>query len=66
MFEVLPSWYPIVRLPAVVLLEVGEGFVEIFGVDVGEYLPEYLAIFELGPGCYPAGEVECVDLESYN
>jgi hypothetical protein len=34
-------------LAAVVLFEVGEGLIEVVGIDVGEYLPEYLAVFEL-------------------
>ena len=39
-------------------VEVGEGFAEIVRVDVGEYLPEYLAVFELVIGGDSTGELE--------
>ena len=65
MLEVLPFGDPVVGNGAAAvgaLVEVGQGFVEVVGVDVGENLPEDLAIFELVPGADPAGEVERVDL----
>jgi hypothetical protein len=63
MLQILPSWYPIVRLAAIVLFEVGEGLVEVVSIDIGEDLPQYLAIFELVQSGNSVGEVESVDLE---
>jgi hypothetical protein len=48
----------------VTLVEVGERFVEVVGVDIGEHLPEYLPIFELAPRVDPPGDVERVDLHT--
>jgi hypothetical protein len=61
-FEVLPSWYPVVRLAAVVLFKVGEGLVEVISIDVGEDLPQYLAVFKLVQCGDSVGKVEGVDL----
>lgn len=46
-----------------ILFKIWEGFVEVFGVDVREDLPEDLAVLELSPGGDSASEVECVELE---
>lgn len=59
--EVLPSRDPIGGA-AVALVEVGEGLVEVLGVDVGEDLPQDLAVFELVPRSHASGQVEGVDL----
>lgn len=51
-------------MAAVVLFEIWEGLVEVVGVDVGEDLPQYLAVFELAQRRDSVGEVEGVDLDA--
>lgn len=58
MLEILPFRYPAVSDgPSAIcaFVEIGKRLVEVFRVDFGQYLPEYLAIFELIPCCYAAG-----------
>ena len=65
MLQVLPSWYPIVTLAAVVaLFEYGEGLAEVLDIDIVEDLPEYLAVFKLAPCGYSTGNLKSVDLVS--
>jgi hypothetical protein len=48
--EVLPFGDPVAGLAAVVaFFEDGEALAEVLGVDVGEDLPQELAVFELAP-----------------
>jgi hypothetical protein len=42
----------------VAFVEIGKGFTEVVRVDVGEYLPEYLAVFKLVVGGDSTGELE--------
>ena len=51
-------------MAAVVLFEIGQRLVEVVGVDVGEDLPQYLAVFELAQRRDSVGEVEGVDLDA--
>lgn len=63
MLEVLPSRDPVLGGPPVGgLVEEGQGFVEVVRVDVGDDLPEYLAVLELVPCCDAAGEFKGIDL----
>jgi len=43
---ILPTRYPVLRALPIIFRE---GSVEVVGIDVCQYLPEYLAIFELVP-----------------
>lgn len=47
-----------------VLFEIWEGLVEVVSINVGEDLPEYLAVFELAQRRDSVGEVERVDLDA--
>ncbi len=49
-----------------VFFEIWERLVKIFGVDIGQDLPEDLAILELAPGRDSTRQIECVNLKLRN
>ena len=58
---ILPTRYPVLRaLP----ITFREGSVEVVGIDICQYLPEYLAIFELVPLAYFVWEVKGIHLQN--
>lgn len=63
MLQILPSWYPVVALAAIVgFVKYGQRLVEVLAIDVVEDLPEYLAVFELVPCAHTARQIKGVDL----
>lgn len=58
---ILPTWYPVLRALPIIF---GEGSVEVVGIDVCQYLPEYLAIFELVPLAYFVRELKGIHLQN--
>ena len=58
---ILPTRYPVLRALPIIFRE---GSVEVVGIDVCQYLPEYLAIFELVPLAYFVWEVKGIHLQN--